>query len=302
MVSHYRLREEMSKVGKVTRAKKRSGNPFTKKGREEKSSYGAKREKRLALSDDLLWGVHPVLECLQQHPEQIAELFVQKERRGEKVTAIVALAKEQGLRLRFVDSLKITGEGSGEVRHQGVIARTTEAGLLDFNVFAERLQQRIEKGEPCRIVVLDSLQDPHNVGAIIRSALASGAAGVLTTRERSAPLGGTAAKSSAGAMAHIDICQVTNLVTALAALKELGFWVFGAVKDDVAQSLYQTDLTVPACLVVGSEGKGIRPLVKKECDLLLSIPMSGQLDSLNSSVAAGVFLFEAMRQHLAIAV
>ncbi len=263
------------------------------------SGMGKKREKRFTAQDDLLWGVHPVLECLQQHPEQIVEVFIQQERRGDKIEAIIALARQRGLRLRFVEALKITGENSGQIRHQGVIARTTEAGLLDFADFSSRLRQRIEQGKPCRIVVLDSLQDPHNVGAIIRSALAAGAAGVLTTRERSAPLGGTAAKSAAGAMAHIDICQVTNLVTALSSLKELGFWVFGAVKDEAAQSLYQTDLTVPACLVVGAEGKGIRPLVKKECDLLLSIPMHGELDSLNSSVAAGIFLFETMRQHLA---
>ena len=99
-------------------------------------------------------------------------------------------------------------------------------------------------------------------------------------------------------MSHIDICQVTNLVSALKELKKAGFWIFGAVKEAEAHSLYETDLAVPACLVVGSEGKGIRPLVKKECDVLISIPMAGSLDSLNSSVAAAVILFEAMRQTL----
>lgn len=269
-------------------------------GKEYRKQAPAKKEKRLRFSDDLLWGVHPVLECLQQHPGRLSEIFLQKERHGDKLEQLVTRAREEGVRLHFVDSLKLTGEGSAQVRHQGVVARSTEAGLVDFSQFVSRLAKEIEEGKPCRLVVLDSLQDPHNVGAIIRSALASGAAGVLTTRERSAPLGGTAAKASAGAMAHIDICQVTNLVAALKELKKVGFWVFGAVKDDNARSLYQTDLTVPVCLVVGSEGKGIRPLVKKECDMLLSIPMSGGLDSLNSSVAAGVFLFEAMRQHLAI--
>ncbi len=150
------------------------------------------------------------------------------------------------------------------------------------------------------LMICDSLQDPHNLGAIIRSALASGAAGVIVTRERSAPLGGTAAKASAGAMSHIAICQVTNLVAALKDLKNAGFWIFGAVKESEAQSLYATDLTVPSCLVVGSEGKGIRPLVKRECDVLISIPMAGTLDSLNSSVAAAVILFEARRQQLAL--
>lgn len=118
------------------------------------------------------------------------------------------------------------------------------------------------------------------------------------TRERSAPLGGTAAKASAGAMSHIALCQVTNLVSALKKLKKAGAWVFGAVKDADASSLYDTDLNVPACVVVGGEGSGLRPLVKKECDMLISIPMAGDLDSLNSSVAAAVILFEALRQSL----
>ena len=104
------------------------------------------------------------------------------------------------------------------------------------------------------------------------------------------------AKASAGAVSHIDICQVTNLVAALKKIKEAGAWVFGAVKDKEAQSLYTSDFNLPACIVIGSEGQGIRPLVRKECDILLSIPMAGNLDSLNSSVAAAVILFEAMRQ------
>ena len=120
---------------------------------------------------------------------------------------------------------------------------------------------------------------------------------MILTRERSAPLSGTAVKASAGAVSHIDICQVTNLVAALKKIKEAGAWVFGAVKDGAAQSLYATDFRLPACVVVGSEGTGIRPLVRRECDILISIPMAGSLDSLNSSVAAAVILFEAMRQN-----
>lgn len=271
-----------------------------KAGKKRQESDEVRKEKRIRLSDDLLWGVHPVLECLQQQPGRISEVYVQKERHGGKLDQLIEIARKERVRLNFVDTLKLTGEGSAQIRHQGVLARTTETDLIDFEEFSSRLAAYIDKKIPCRIVVLDSLQDPHNVGAIIRSALASGAAGVLTTRERSAPLGGTVAKSSAGTMVHIDICQVTNLVTVLKRLKEIGFWVFGAVKDDDAQSVYQTDLTVPACIVIGSEGKGIRPLVKKECDVLLSIPMRGELDSLNSSVAAGVLLFETMRQHLLV--
>lgn len=255
-------------------------------------------EKRIRLSEDLLWGIHPVLESLEKEPDRFTEILLQKDKRGGKIEEIVEMARRHSIKLTFTESLRLTGEGSSQVRHQGVLARISETPLVDFAEFLARMHGKIAKGETVRLMICDSLQDPHNLGAIIRSALASGAAGVIVTRERSAPLGGTAAKSSAGAMSHLDICQVTNLVHALQELKKAGFWIFGAVKDTDAQSLYQTDLTGPACLVVGSEGKGIRPLVKKECDVLISIPMAGTLDSLNSSVAAAVILFEARRQSL----
>ncbi len=257
-------------------------------------------EKNIRLSDDLLWGVHPVFEGLEKEPARFTEVILQKDKRGSKIEEIIEMARSHNVKLSFVESLRISGEGSEQVRHQGIVARISETPLIDFDELVEKLKARIAQGEKVRMMVCDCLQDPHNLGAIIRSTLASGAAGIIVTRERSAPLGGTAAKSSAGAMSHIDICQVTNLVSALKELKKIGFWIFGAVKDADAHSLYQTDLTVPACLVIGSEGKGIRPLVKKECDVLVSIPMAGTLDSLNSSVAAAVILFEAMRQSLAI--
>ncbi len=266
-----------------------------------KQSSGQKQsgEKSIRFSEDLLWGVHPVFEGLEKEPDRFTEIILQKDRRGSKIEEIIEMARSQKVKLIFVESLRVTGDGSEQVRHQGVIARLSETPLMDFDELVVKMKDRIAGGEKVRLMVCDSLQDPHNLGAIIRSALASGALGVVVTRERSAPLGGTAAKSSAGAMSHIDICQVTNLVNALKELKKAGFWIFGAVKDADAHSLYETDLTVPACLVVGSEGKGIRPLVKKECDVLVSIPMVGTLDSLNSSVAAAVVLFEAMRQSLA---
>lgn len=256
-------------------------------------------EKHLKISEDLLWGTHPVVEALTKEPERVTEVILVKERHGKKQEEIIELARNAGVKVSFVSALRLTGEGASQARHQGVVARTSASSLLDFEVLVEKFAARVQAGERPRFIVCDTLQDPHNIGAIIRSALASGASGVVLTRERSAPLGGAAAKASAGAMSHIDISQVTNLVSALQKLKEAGAWIFGAVKDDSAQSLYATDLTVPACVVVGSEGKGIRPLVRKECDILVSIPMAGTLDSLNSSVAAAVILFEAMRQSLA---
>ncbi len=257
------------------------------------------REKRIKLSDDILFGIHPVEEALKEEVARVVELVLLKDRHGNRLEEIIALARKNKVKISFVSALKIIGEGASQIRHQGVVARMSHTALLPFAEMVEKFRVRVEQGEMPRLIACDSLQDPHNLGAIIRSAHASGMAGVLITRENSAPLGGAAAKASAGATSHIDISQVTNLATALQQLKDAGAWIFGAVKDSDAQSLYRTDLRLPACFVVGSEGKGIRPLIRKQCDVLTSIPMEGSLDSLNSSVAAGVIMFEALRQNLA---
>ncbi len=261
-------------------------------------SYRPGNERKIRLNDDLLWGIHPVYEALSKEPERITEVIVVKDRKGGKREEIIEKTRDAGIKISFVTSLRLIGDESSQIRHQGVIAKMSQTELLAFTDLLDTFERRVKEGENPRIIVLDTLQDPHNVGAIIRSAHASGMDAVLVTRERSAPLGGTAAKSAAGAMSHIDICQVTNLAQSLQALKDVGAWVFGAIKDDDAQSLYASDLVIPACIVVGSEGTGIRPLVRKQCDVLLSIPMEGQLDSLNSSVAAGVIMFEMLRQRL----
>lgn len=145
------------------------------------------------------------------------------------------------------------------------------------------------------LLALDSIQDPHNLGAIIRSAAAVGVKAILLPKDRSAPLSGTVAKVAVGAMAHVTICSVTNLVSALKDLQGHGFWVFGAA-GEANQTLYEADFAGKVCLVVGGEGKGLRPLVRSQCDHLVSIPMQHGLDSLNASVATGVILFEMARQ------
>lgn len=262
----------------------------------KKEHFHKGNERKIRISEDLLWGIHPVYEALKQEGDRISEIILVKDRKGGKREDIIEKARSLGINTHFVDALKLLGENASEARHQGVIAKMSHTALIPFNKLLDTFERRVKEGENPRVIVLDTLQDPHNVGAIIRSAHASGVDAVLLTRERSAPVGGTAAKSAAGAMSHIDICQVTNLAQSLQALKKAGAWVFGAIKDAETVSLYKTDLVLPACVVVGSEGSGIRPLVRKQCDVLLSIPMEGQLDSLNSSVAAGVIMFEMMRQ------
>jgi 23S rRNA (guanosine2251-2'-O)-methyltransferase len=210
-------------------------------------------EKRIRLSDDLIWGVHPVLEALQREPGRVVEVILHREKRSGRIEEIVGMAREKGIKTTFVPSLRLVGDGAGDIRHQGVLARTSQTALLPFDELVQRFAARVRNGERPRLIACDSLQDPHNLGAIIRSALASGAIGVILTRERSAPLSGTAAKASAGAISHIDICQVTNLVAALKKVKEAGAWVFGAVKEPTAQSIYDNDFLLKACIFFGSE-------------------------------------------------
>ena len=264
----------------------RSASQINKKG----------REKRIKISEDLLWGIHPVFEALQNEPERIAEIFIIKGKHGTKWEELIESARKEKTKLSFVDSFKISGENASQVRHQGVIARMSTVALSSSDAIIDLFAEKTAAQENPVLIVCDTLQDPHNLGAIIRSAYASGMIALVTTAENSAPLGGIVAKSAAGAMSHLPICRVTNLSDFLMKLKKVGAWVFGAVKDDDAVSLYSADLNLPAVIVVGSEGKGIRPLVKKHCDILISIPMAGDLDSLNSSVAAAVIMFESLRQ------
>jgi len=255
-----------------------------------------RQEYRLKISDDLIWGINPVLETLKVSPDRFMELILLKDRRGGRHEEIIGLARQAGVKIRFVQGLRLTGPEAAQVRDQGVVGRLSRTTLLPFAEMVKKFSDQVQQGKKPRLMVCDSLQDPHNLGAIIRSAYGSGMSGVVITRDRSAQPGGIAAKSSAGAMAHIDISRVTNLVDALKKLKKAGAWIFGAVKTDTSQSIYETDFSVPACLIVGNEGEGIRPLVQKQCDFLVSIPMVAELDSLNSSVAAGVILFEILRQ------
>lgn len=262
----------------------------------EKRGERSGQSRTIRMEEGLLWGTHPVYEALEQEPERISEVILHVDRKGGKREEIIAMAKGAGIKLSFVTSIHLVGPDADQTRHQGVVARTSQTPLVSFEDLLAGFAAQVQQGERPRLIVLDSMQDPHNLGAIIRSAHASGMSGVLITRERSAPLSGTAAKASAGAISHIDICQVVNLATALQKLKKAGAWIFGAVKEGAAQSIYQTDFDLPACVVVGSEGQGIRPLVRQQCDVLISIPMVGSLDSLNSSVAAGVIMFEMLRQ------
>ena len=246
-----------------------------------------------------IYGIHPVLEALRASPQAIREIFVDRDKSGRKLEQIIELAQKNAIPVSRVPAGSKPGhrkpdEQSEHERSQGVRARI----LLPTLTLAELLENLQEVAQAPLLLALDSIQDPHNLGAIIRSAVAAGVNGIILPKDRSASITGTVIKISAGAVFHIDICRVTNLVSSFKVLKENGIWIFGATKDG-SQPIYDVDLSVPACLVIGSEGKGLRPLVAEQCDLNISIPMQSSLDSLNASVAAGIILFEIVRQRMA---
>jgi 23S rRNA (guanosine2251-2'-O)-methyltransferase len=257
--------------------------------------------KAAAASLMLLWGVHPILEVLKARPRQLKEIFVARPKTAPKLQEIVTLARQHRITINSAPEAfagLLQKRAAEQIVHQGVLALSEPFPFLKLNNLIARLKTEPASSPPV-LLALDSIQDPQNVGTVMRSALAAGVAGIIIVKDRAAPLTGAVAKASAGAIALLQICQVTNLPTALQQLKKEGLWVFGTA-GDADRSLYNADFSIPACLVMGSEEKGLRPLVRKQCDFLISIPMQGGLDSLNVSTAAAVVLFEIARQRLKV--
>ncbi len=266
----------------------------------KKNIQSKKPQHRTAPPKDLfVGGIHSVLEALKANPHCVKEIFVEKDKKGLRLEELLEMAKQNRVPVTLGQPAsegtyrKYSGSLEQE-QSQGVSARI----VLPILALEELLAKLKKSDKPPLLLALDSIQDPHNLGAIIRSAVAAGVNGLILPKDRSAFITGTVVKVSAGAAFHLDICRVTNLVSSFKVLKEEGIWIFGTAKDS-SQPVYETDLTVPACLVIGSEGKGLRPLVAECCDMYISIPMHGSLDSLNASVAAGIILFETVRQRTA---
>jgi 23S rRNA (guanosine2251-2'-O)-methyltransferase len=233
----------------------------------------------------LIYGINPILEALRAR--RVLELRV-SERAGATVRDVIKAAEREHVVIRRVSPGELDRAAQGGV-HQGVVADVRDAGALTV--------QELVAGARATplIVVLDGIEDPHNVGAILRTADAAGVDGVVRQSRHAAALDGAAAKVSAGAVAHVKIAEVVNISRALEALKEAGVWTVGLAAD--AEKRYdEIDFTVPTAVVVGAEGAGLRRLVRERCDWVASIPMRGHVESLNVSVAAGIVLFEAVRQ------
>jgi 23S rRNA (guanosine2251-2'-O)-methyltransferase len=234
----------------------------------------------------VVYGINPVLEALRAG--RVISLRVGN-RGGERIRELLTLASARGVRVQRVAPDLLDRAAGGGV-HQGVVADVEETAA-DYSI-AELV--RGANGVPL-IVVLDGIEDPHNLGAILRTADAAGVDGVVMQSRRSAALGGAAAKASAGAVAHVKIAQVVNVARALEELKDAGVWTVG-LAGEASTSYDDIDLKGPSAIVLGAEGTGLRRLVRERCDFLAAIPMRGHVGSLNVSVAAGVTLFEAVRQ------
>ena len=243
------------------------------------------------MSRETIYGLHAVTALLESEPGQVRSLWVLDSRHDERLNRVVSLAEQAGVAIERVARAALDARAPG-ARHQGVIAE------------AQNLPQPDEHGlpallaglrEPAFLLVLDGVQDPHNLGACLRSANAAGVHGVIVPRDRASGLTPVVRKVASGAAEATPLFQVTNLARTLRMLKEQNIWLV-ALAGEAEQSLYDLDLKGPLALVLGAEGGGLRRLTKEHCDFLACIPMAGDVTSLNVSVAAGVALFEAVRQ------
>jgi 23S rRNA (guanosine2251-2'-O)-methyltransferase len=240
-----------------------------------------------------LFGLHSVQAALAYSPKKIMNAWVDEGRQDKRLTEALNELLDLGIEAEKTDRKKLDKLAEGH-NHQGIVIEVELPAELtehDLKTAVENLT------ETAFFLVLDNVQDPHNLGACLRTADATGVHGVIITKDNATGITPTVCKVACGAAETVPVYIVTNLARTLRWLKDQGIWVMGAA-GETQQSLYQTDLTMPVALVIGAEEKGLRRLTKEQCDSLLFIPMLGQVESLNLSVAAGVLLYEAVRQRL----
>ena len=242
---------------------------------------------------DRLTGIHAVREALEAG-RAFDRIVIARGRQDTRVEEIVQLARARNISVRFEDRGQLDRLADSR-DHQGVVALASARDAATLEDILEGANEGSGRGEKGLIVLLDGVEDPHNLGAIIRTALAANAHGVVVPERRAAGLTDTLARASAGALSHLPVAKVTNLVRAMEELKEAGFWLVG-LDEDADKSYTEVDYTSPTGIVMGGEGKGLHDLTRKRCDFVVSLPTVGPVKSLNVSVAAGVVLFEAVRQ------
>ncbi|MBQ2971292.1 MAG: 23S rRNA (guanosine(2251)-2'-O)-methyltransferase RlmB [Ruminococcus sp.] len=239
------------------------------------------REKK----DDIIAGRNPVSEALSSG-RPIESILVSKNNHSGSIVAIISKAKKKGITIKEVDQKKLDFM-TGGATHQGIVAVTA---IKEYSTVEDILALAKERDEAPFIVILDEIEDPHNLGAIIRTAECSGAHGVIIKKRHSAGLSYTVGKASAGAVEYVPVARVNNISSIIDELKELGIWVYGA--DMNGTDYTKCDFSGGAALVIGNEGKGISRLVREKCDTIVSLPLKGKINSLNASVAAGILMYK----------
>ena len=241
----------------------------------------------------IIYGIHPVQEALKSSHLQIEKILIGTQTPHSSLQSIIDLAHKRKISVTLTtqESLeRMTKRGV----HQNVVGLIKETSYADVGGILSRSKK---EGTKALFLILDGIQDPQNFGSLIRTALGCGVHGIIIPKDRSVGITPVVIKASAGAIAYLPIARVVNIATTIDALKEEGIWVYGAA-GEAKDRIYQLDLTTDLAVVIGSEGKGIRPLVKEKCDRLFSIPMTGPLSSFNVSVSGGMILYEIMRQRM----
>lgn len=280
--------------GRAVFARPARNNEEEREQREQRTRAPREQEREhipyTTASDEQVEGRHPVLEALKSE-RAINKILLADGATGSGIMDILARARDKSIVVQTVPKAKLDQVSEGR-NHQGVIAYIAAKDYVELEDIVEAANN---SPRPGLIVVLDEIEDPHNLGSILRSCDAAGAHGVIIPKRRAVPLTATVAKASAGAIEHVPVARVANISQAIETLKKMGFWVVGTDVD--ADKMYhQVDVSGPTVIVIGNEGKGLGEVVKKRCDYLVRLPMIGEVQSLNAGVAAGILLYEVVRQ------
>mgnify|MGYP000453639477 FL=1 len=242
------------------------------------------------MSDEIVFGIHAVNNVLKRSPERVKEMYVQQGRDDERLQQLFTLAKQNGIHVQVVKKHFLDEQADGN--HQGVALKAKPVQVKNEHDLYAQLDKL---NEPAFVLILDSITDPHNLGACLRTADAAGVHAVIAPKDKAVGITATVSKVACGAAETVPFYQVTNLARTMKEFQERGIWLYGTA-GEASESIYKTDLKGPIAIAMGAEGKGLRRLTRESCDHLIHVPMAGDVSSLNVSVAAGVCLFEAVRQ------
>lgn len=286
--------KQVNSKSKFAKSEKNKGKSEFRSNDYNKTKSNAKRESKGEIQEreDIVIGRNAVIETLKGD-RTVETLYISNSKLEGSISTIVSIAKEKKILIKEVDKRKLDSMCEGEA-HQGVIAKITP---YRYSEVSDILALAEEQGEAPFIVILDEIEDPHNLGSIVRTAELFGVHGIIIPKRRSASVSTTVYKSSVGAIEHVKIAKVTNINTVIEELKEQGIWVYGADIRATEYS-YQVDFSGPCAIIIGNEGRGISKLTVQKCDKLIKIPMVGKINSLNASVAGGIIMYEVLKGRL----